>query len=201
LIPQTGRRVRHPGSLNLYKSCVPCPCAYLRVLGLPIMILHRVIYYLGYPLGRAPGRGDHHHRRIRRTFVNKINLLNMWLVYSATKLPTRAELNYLHGRRNRRVTSTSWVHIKNGGLRIHDVQFFPRSLPDETESRTKSNCKQEAQLLAAVSRAHTSPLRNIVSSCLASRTNSGSNTSKQQIDFSKSTEVLRTCMRLLHMQS
>jgi hypothetical protein len=35
---QTGRRVRHLGNPNLYKSCVSCPCAYLRVLGLPITI-------------------------------------------------------------------------------------------------------------------------------------------------------------------
>jgi hypothetical protein len=35
---QIGRRVRHLGNPNLYKSCLPCPCAYLRVLGLPIMI-------------------------------------------------------------------------------------------------------------------------------------------------------------------
>jgi hypothetical protein len=128
--------------------------------------------------------------RIRRTFINKINLLNVWLVYSETRrLPTKVELNfYLHGRKNRRVTSTY-------------MRFFPRSLPDETESGTESNCKQEAQLLAVVGRAHTSPVQNGVSSFLTSRTNSGSNTSKQQIDFSKSTEVLRTCMRLLHMQS
>jgi hypothetical protein len=39
LIPQTGRRVRDLGSPNLYKSCVSCTCAYLRVLGLPITIL------------------------------------------------------------------------------------------------------------------------------------------------------------------
>jgi hypothetical protein len=39
LIPQTGRRARHLDGLNLYKSCVPCPCAYLRVLGLPITFL------------------------------------------------------------------------------------------------------------------------------------------------------------------
>jgi hypothetical protein len=32
-----------------------CPCAYLRVLGLPITILHRTIYYLGCPLGRFVG--------------------------------------------------------------------------------------------------------------------------------------------------
>jgi hypothetical protein len=31
LIPQTGRRVRHLGYPNLYKSCVLCPRAYLRV--------------------------------------------------------------------------------------------------------------------------------------------------------------------------
>jgi hypothetical protein len=55
LILQTGRRVRHLGNPNLYKSCVPCPCAYLRVLGLPITILHRIINYLGYPLGRFAG--------------------------------------------------------------------------------------------------------------------------------------------------
>jgi hypothetical protein len=36
LDPQTGRRARHLGGPNLYKSCVPCPCAYLRVLGFPI---------------------------------------------------------------------------------------------------------------------------------------------------------------------
>jgi hypothetical protein len=85
LIPQTGRRARHLGGLNLYKSCVPCPCAYLPVLGLPITILHCTIYYLGYPLGRFAGLK---HRqlarqvgvmittgRIRRTLVNKINLL------------------------------------------------------------------------------------------------------------------------------
>jgi hypothetical protein len=78
LIPQTGCRVRHIGNPNLYKSCVSCPCAYLRVLGLPV-------YYLGYPLGRFAGLK---HRelarqvgviitteRIRRTLVNKINLL------------------------------------------------------------------------------------------------------------------------------
>jgi hypothetical protein len=85
LIPQIGRRARHLGSPNLYKSCVSCPCAYLRVLGLPITILHRTIYYLGYPLGRFASLK---HRqlarqvgviittgRIRMTLVNKINLL------------------------------------------------------------------------------------------------------------------------------
>jgi hypothetical protein len=55
LVSQTKRRARHLGGPNLYKSCVPCPCTYLRVLGLPITILHRIIYYLGYPLGRFAG--------------------------------------------------------------------------------------------------------------------------------------------------
>jgi hypothetical protein len=38
LDPQTGRRARHLGGLNLYKSCVPCPCTHLRVLGISITI-------------------------------------------------------------------------------------------------------------------------------------------------------------------
>jgi hypothetical protein len=61
LIPQIGHRVRHLGGSNLYKSRVPCPCAYLRVLGLSITILHRTIYYLGYPLGRL---ADLKHRQL-----------------------------------------------------------------------------------------------------------------------------------------
>jgi hypothetical protein len=36
MIPQTGRRVHHLGGPNLYKSCVSCTCAYLRVPGLTI---------------------------------------------------------------------------------------------------------------------------------------------------------------------
>jgi hypothetical protein len=85
LIPQTGRRVRHLDGPNIYKFFLPCPCAYLRVLGLPITILHNTIYYLRYPLGRFAGLK---HRqlvcqvgviitteRIRRTIISKINLL------------------------------------------------------------------------------------------------------------------------------
>jgi hypothetical protein len=54
LIPQTGRRVRHLDSLNPYKSCVPCPCAYLRVLGLPITILTAQSTTSGTPLVGLP---------------------------------------------------------------------------------------------------------------------------------------------------
>jgi hypothetical protein len=107
LIPHTGRRARHLGSPNLYKSCVPCPCAYLRVLGLPIMILHRIIYYLGYPLGRFAGLK---HRqlarqvgviittgRIRRTLVNKINLLvdSTRSIEASRLAPVKAESIFL----------------------------------------------------------------------------------------------------------
>jgi hypothetical protein len=56
LIPQTGRRVCHLGDPDLYKSCVPCPRAHLRVLGLPITILQCIIHYLGYALGRFARR-------------------------------------------------------------------------------------------------------------------------------------------------
>jgi hypothetical protein len=54
LIPQTGRRVRHLGDPNLYKSRVPCPCAYLRVLGLPITILTAPSTTSGTPLVGLP---------------------------------------------------------------------------------------------------------------------------------------------------
>jgi hypothetical protein len=107
LIPQTGCRARHPGGPNLYKSYVPCPCAYLRVLGLPISILHHTIHYLGYPLGRFAGLK---HRqlarqvgviittgRIRRTLVNKINLLvDLPRSIEASRLaPVKAESIFL----------------------------------------------------------------------------------------------------------
>jgi hypothetical protein len=55
LDPQTGRRVLHLGNPNLYKSCASCLYAHLRVLGLPITILHRTIYYFGTPLVGLPG--------------------------------------------------------------------------------------------------------------------------------------------------
>jgi hypothetical protein len=60
LDPQIGRRVRHLGGLNLYKSRVPCPRAYLRVPGLAIPT---TINYLGYPLGRIAGLN---HRQLAR---------------------------------------------------------------------------------------------------------------------------------------
>jgi hypothetical protein len=50
LISQTRRRVRHLGNPNLYKYCVPCPCTYLRVLGLPITILTAQSTTSGTPL-------------------------------------------------------------------------------------------------------------------------------------------------------
>jgi hypothetical protein len=93
LIPQTGRRACHLGDLNLYKSCVPCPCAYLQVLGLPIMILHRTFYYLGYPLGRFAGLKHRQlarqvgeiitTRRIRRTFSSSKSVCSFNLVNGA----------------------------------------------------------------------------------------------------------------------
>jgi hypothetical protein len=54
LDPQTGRRVRHLGDPNLYKSCVSCPCAYLRVLGLPVTIPTAQSTTLGTPLVGLP---------------------------------------------------------------------------------------------------------------------------------------------------
>jgi hypothetical protein len=51
---QIGRRVRHLGNPNLYKSCVPCPCAYLQVLGLPITILTAQSTTSGTPLVGLP---------------------------------------------------------------------------------------------------------------------------------------------------
>jgi hypothetical protein len=54
LDPKTERRVRHLGDPNLYKSCVPCPCAYLRVLGLPITIITAQSTTSGTPLVGLP---------------------------------------------------------------------------------------------------------------------------------------------------
>jgi hypothetical protein len=100
---QTGRRVHHLGNPNLYKSCVPCPCTYLRVLGLPITILHSIIYYLRYPLGRFAGLNHRQlaHQvgviittgRIRRTLVNKINILvdSLRSIEASRLAPVKAE--------------------------------------------------------------------------------------------------------------
>jgi hypothetical protein len=50
LDPQIGRRIHHLGGPNLYKSCVPCPCTYLRALGLTITILTTQSTTSGTPL-------------------------------------------------------------------------------------------------------------------------------------------------------
>jgi hypothetical protein len=117
LIPQTGRRVCHLGNPNLYKSCVPCPCAYLRVLDLPIRILHRIINYLEYPLGRFAGLKHRHLARqvgviittgrIRRTLVNKIKLLvdSLRSIEASRLTPVKAESIFLRRASGRFGTS------------------------------------------------------------------------------------------------
>jgi hypothetical protein len=61
LIPQTGRRALHLGDPNLYKSCVPCPCADLRVHSLPITILTAQSTTSGTPLVGLPVQNTDNH--------------------------------------------------------------------------------------------------------------------------------------------
>jgi hypothetical protein len=63
LTPQTGRRARHLGSLNLYKSCVLCPLLIPSSARSPDHDPRRTIYCLGYPLGRFAGLK---HRQLAR---------------------------------------------------------------------------------------------------------------------------------------
>jgi hypothetical protein len=85
LFPQTGRRVRHLGDPNLYKSCVPCPCAYLRSSRSTDHDPHRTIYYLGYPIGGFAGLK---HRQLARQVgviitTERIRRTNTRSIYAA----------------------------------------------------------------------------------------------------------------------
>jgi hypothetical protein len=82
LIPQIGRRVRHLGSPNLYKSCVPCPVhtfefSVSRSRSSPHNLLPWVppwqVCRSKTPTAGAPGRGDHHHRENLKDILTKFD--------------------------------------------------------------------------------------------------------------------------------
>jgi hypothetical protein len=147
LIPQTGRRLRHLGNPNLYKSCAPCPSAYLRVPGLPITILHCTIYYLGYPLGRFAGLkhrqlarqvgADHHHRRTRRTSSSKT-------IYQDQSIRRRAVP--IGGHHTSRRHASPWLDISVCQIWAHGgFNFAPTASPKRNRGGYLIYIKTEAK--------------------------------------------------------